>query len=126
VIRPCPYFFRKAKGQQLHVSHPLAQRWQSDRNHVHAIVELLAELSPRNGVAEVAIRGRDEAHVHVDHRRAAHAPDLPLLQRAQQLDLKRRRQLRDLIEEQRAAVRDLDQPRLRPVGSGERAFLVAE
>ena len=57
---------------------------------------------------------------------AADRLDLALLQRAQQLDLRRQRQLADLVEEQRAAV-GLDE--LAGVlfgGAGEGALLVAE
>ena len=54
------------------------------------------------------------------------AIDLALLQDAQQLGLQRRRQLADLVEEQRAAVGLLERPTLPLGGAGERAALVAE
>ena len=43
----------------------------------------------------------------------AHAPHFALLQHAQQLGLRARRQLADLVEKQRAAVRVLEQARAR-------------
>src|SRR6185503_20274786 len=51
---------------------------------------------------------------------------LALLDHAQELRLDRRRQLADLVEEDRAAVGGLDQAELLGRGSGERALLVAE
>ena len=56
----------------------------------------------------------------------AEAAEAALLQHAQQLDLRRRRHLADLVEEQRAAVRQLEAA-LPPIGrAGEGALLVAE
>jgi hypothetical protein len=49
-------------------------------------------------------------HAHVDFLlgAAAEAAELALLQHAQQLDLRRRRHLGDLVEEQRAAIGQLE------------------
>ena len=57
---------------------------------------------------------------------SADALDHPLLQEAQQLDLQRQRQVADLVEEQGAAVGDLDLAECRLGGAGEGALLVAE
>ena len=56
----------------------------------------------------------------------ADAPELPLLQDAQDLHLQHRAHLADLVEEDRALVGDLDQALLVRVGAGERAAHVAE
>ena len=56
----------------------------------------------------------------------ADALEAPLLEHAQELRLDRERQLADLVEEERAAVRRLERARLRRDGAGERAALVAE
>ena len=48
------------------------------------------------------------------------------LQHAQQLDLQLQRHLGDLVEEQRAAVRALEEALVLAVGAGEAALLVAE
>ena len=57
---------------------------------------------------------------------AADALELALLQHAQQLGLHRRRDVADLVEEQRAAVGELEAAELALDGAGERALLVAE
>ena len=59
-------------------------------------------------------------------RRAAEALDLALLQHAQELRLQSLRHLRDLVEEQRSALRLLELAGVCVVRAGERAFLVPE
>jgi hypothetical protein len=58
--------------------------------------------------------------------RRADGPDLPLLQHAEELALQGQRHLRHLVEEERAAVGDLEEPLLLLVRAGEAALLVAE
>ena len=72
------------------------------------------------------MRGRDDARVDLDRLGAADGPHLLLLQHAQQLDLQAHRHVADLVEQQRAAVRGLEQALVRAVGARERAFDVAE
>ena len=57
---------------------------------------------------------------------AAHALELALLQHAQQLRLQLEGQLADLVEEQRAAVGQLEAPELPRQRAGERPLLVPE
>ena len=52
--------------------------------------------------------------------------DLPLLERAEELRLERERHLRHLVEEERPAVGDLEEPLLLLVRAGEAALLVPE
>ena len=59
-------------------------------------------------------------------RDAAEALEAALLQHAQQLGLPHRRHVGDFVEEQRAAVGELDAPGLGAGGAGEGALLVAE
>ena len=57
---------------------------------------------------------------------AAEPLELALLQHAQQLDLRRQVDVADLVEEQRAALGQLEAALLARLGAGERALLVAE
>ncbi len=57
---------------------------------------------------------------------AAERAERPLLQHAQQLGLRGRRHLGDLVEEQRAAVGEFEAALAARDGAGERALLVAE
>jgi hypothetical protein len=62
-------------------------------------------------LAQRAVGGGHHAHVDRDRLRAAEAGDLALLERAQELDLRGRRDLADLVEEQRARVGELEAAR---------------
>ena len=68
----------------------------------------------------------DDAHVDRNLLAPADALDHALLQEAQQLRLQRHRQVADLVQEQRAAVRGLDLAERLLGRAGERALLVAE
>ena len=98
----------------------------ADGHHVEAVVEILAEGARPDGLAQVGVGGRDHAHVHLDGAGAAEPLDLALLERAQQLGLEVDAQAADLVEEERAAVGQLELAELARVGAGEGALLVAE
>ena len=70
---------------------------------VQAVVEVLAEAPLAHGRAQVLVGRRHQPQVDL-HRPPAQPLDLALLQHAQQLHLDVRRDLADLVEEQRAAV----------------------
>ena len=67
-----------------------------------------------------------QAHVGLDGLGAADPLELALLQDAQQLHLGRQVDVADLVEEQRAALGELEPPLLARLGAGERPLLVAE
>ncbi len=113
-------------GQQRDVLAPLAQRRDVDRHDVQPVEEVLAERPGAHLGQQVAVGRRDQADVDLDGLDAAHALELRLLQDAQQLHLHLDRDLADLVEEQRAAVRQLEAPRLGADGAGEGALVVAE
>ena len=71
---------------------------------MQAIKEVFAEPAGFHIGDQVAVGGGDDAHVDLDGLASADRLDLALLQRAQQFDLRRERQLADFVEEQRAAV----------------------
>jgi len=72
------------------------------------------------------VRGGEHADVDRDRLGRAHRLDLALLDRAKELGLQRRRQLADLVEEQRTAARLAEEAALRLVRPGERAAAMAE
>src|SRR5262249_26384729 len=49
----------------------LAQRWDPDREHMQAEEQVFAEAPARDLVAQVAMRGRHDAHVDLARARAA-------------------------------------------------------
>ena len=98
----------------------------ANREDVQPVEQVLAQLALAHGLGRIDVGGGDDADVHGLLALAAERPERPFLQDAQQLGLRRRRHLRDLVEEQRAAVGQLERalpPRDR---AGERALLVAE
>ena len=112
--------------QERQVVLALAERRQREAEHVEPVVQVLAQPSLADGHHRIDVGGGNHPHVHFLLGAAAQAAELPLLQHPQQLHLRRRRHLRNLVEEQRAAVGQLEaaQP---PFGrAGERAPLVAE
>ena len=80
----------------------------------------------RDLLVEPAIGGRDDAGVDAARHVLADAPHFPILQHAQQLGLRARRQLADLVEEHRAAIGFLEEPGALADRPGERAARVAE
>src|SRR4029079_15105618 len=75
---------------------------------------------------EVQIGGGDDPDIALERPGAGDTLELALLDDAQQLRLHRHRHLADLVEEDGAAVRQLEAPRLLAGGTGEGALLVAE
>ena len=90
-------------------SRRMPQRRQLDRDHVQPVVEVGAEAALGHLLLEIRVGRRHQPAVDLDRLRAADRDDLALLQRAQQLHLRRERHLADFVEEERAALGDLEQ-----------------
>jgi hypothetical protein len=112
--------------QQKDVGLSFAQRRHEDREDVEAVIEIVAEFGGRNRLLEVLVRGGDEPDVRVDRLGAAEPLEFALLQDAQQLDLRREVEIADLVEKQRAAVRQLEPPFFGGMRARECPLLVAE
>ncbi len=113
-------------GEQGNVVAPFAQGQRLDRKHVEAEVEVLAKASALHLLLQVAVGGRDHAHVDGAGALLADALEMALLQHAQQLALQLERDFADLVEEQRAAVGELEAADAVAQRAGERALHVAE
>jgi len=113
-------------GEPHDVLAAVPERRQGEREHREAVVEVLAEAPLADRPAQVLV-GRGE-HPHVDRLvpRAAEPAHAALLERLQELGLERLGQEPDLVEEDRAAVRGLEEARLGAPRVGEGAALVAE
>jgi len=112
--------------QERHVGAPLAQRRKGETHHVEAVVEVGAEAAGRHLAPQVAARGGDDARVHDERARAAQPLEAPVLEHAQELRLEPRREVADLVEEDRAAAGQLEAARPTRRGAREGAALVAE
>src|SRR6185295_20289020 len=112
--------------QGRNITGPFPQRRDADRKHREAEVQVLAELLRRNRGLQLLVGGGDDAHVDVQRLRTADTLESFLFERAQDLRLKAERQIADLVQEQRSAMRQLEASRL-PCGCArEGAFLMAE
>ncbi|OLB18888.1 MAG: hypothetical protein AUH12_01385 [Gemmatimonadetes bacterium 13_2_20CM_69_8] len=117
---------REMLHQRRNVLGPLAQRRDVHRQHVQPEQQVLAELSLLRGLAQVLVGRRDHAHLHGERPLATESLDHAGLEHAQQLRLGLEAQVADLVQEQRAAVGELEATHP-PLGSArERTSLVAE
>src|SRR5437667_4733192 len=105
---------------------PLAQRGHPDLHHVEPVVEIRPELPARHRLLEVPVGGGDHADVDVDHTVAPDARESEVLQYVEELGLQGERQFRDLVQVDRALVRELELAGLAAVGAGERPLFVSE
>src|SRR5688572_30257344 len=102
-----------------------SKRRRGDCNDVESIVEVFAESTGLDLGVEVAIGGGEDADVGL-LRRSADGLVLTLLQNAKELHLNGRRQLTDLVEKKRTALRASKPPLATPDRARERAALVTE
>ncbi len=97
-----------------------------DGEDAEAVVEVFAEGLLADGLEQVAVGGGDDPDVDRDRRTAADALDLALLEDAEELGLGLQGQLADLVQEEGAAVGQLEAADAAGDGAGEGALLVAE
>ena len=98
-----------------------------DRHDVEPVIEVGAKTPVGDHRAQVMVGGGDDAHVHLLQLQATDRNEAALLDHLEQLDLQRQRQITDLIEKNRALVRQLQQTALAlTAGAGERARHIAE
>jgi len=82
---------------------------------------------PLDALGEVAVGGRDDAHVHArGPGLAADGLDLAAFEESQQLGLHAQGHLPDFVEKDRALVRHAQASRLVTIGAGEAALRVTE
>ena len=113
--------------EERHVLAPLTQGRDPDVDHVQTVEEVLAEAP----LARRRPRGRGgwrrSTRTSTCHLLGpAHPEEAPLLKHAQEVDLQLRRDVADLVEEDRAPVGQLELALLLRGGAGEGPLLVAE
>src|SRR3989441_9028404 len=113
-------------GQFRNVRCPLPQRRHVDRDHVEPVIEVFPKGSLLDGCRQFAVRGRHHPNVYLDVFPSADPADFPLLEHAQQLRLKGKTQIADLIQEQSALVHSLEEADLSRLGPREGAFFMPE
>ncbi len=118
--------FEEPLAQERDVGAPRAQRRQGQRQDRETVVEVRPEPSLLDRLGKVGVRRADDPRVGRLVAGASQPPDHALLQHLEELGLERLRQEADLVQEDRAAVSRLEQPRLGLAGVREGAALEAE
>src|SRR5206468_244494 len=103
-----------------------AERRERDLDDREAVVEVLAERAFVHASRERTVRRREDAHVDRLLKVTSEAANGARLDRAQELRLDVERQLADLVEEDRAAVRLFEDASTIHLRAAERAAHVAE
>ena len=118
----------EARGQQRDVPlPPLPQRWQVEHEHGQAVIEVLAELSLAHRAEQRLVGRGDDGDV--GRLAAGAAPrrrTLPCSSTVSSLACRPWGEQPDLVEEERPAVGEMEEPRLGLTGVGESAPLVPE
>src|SRR5271157_5451099 len=112
--------------QRPDLARSVAQRRDADLDHIEAIVKVLAEALLPDRLFEALVGGRDDARIDLQSLRAADSLEGLVLQKAQQLGLKFGREVADLVEKNRAALRSLEPAGFVLDRASERAADVAE
>lgn len=90
------------------------------------MIEVFAEETGFDPGQKITVGGRHHAHLHAKLLRGANSSYCARLQDPQEPRLELERELTELVEEESAAVRSLEEPRFVGGGAGERAFDVPE
>ena len=116
----------EVRREHADVLRPFAERRHAYGKDAQAVEEIRSEPAGGDFVGQIAIGGRNDADVHPDRSAAPEPVELARLQHAQQQHLHFGRELADLVQKQRSAIR-LFEPSVTPcVGARKRAALVAE
>ena len=112
--------------QQWNVFRAFPQGWNVNRKNIQPVKQIFAKFLLLNHLSEVAIGGCDQAGIGVNSPCASQPLEFSLLEHTQQLGLQLDGNIPDLVEEYRAAVRQLEAADALCDGAGERAFFVTE
>ena len=117
---------QEVPGQQQHVVAARAQRGHVHGHDGQAVVEVLAKAALLDRHAQIPVGRRDDADIGVQRLDPADPLEGALLQHAQHADLQRGRHLADLVQQEGAAVGQLEAAAALALRPGERAAFVAE
>ena len=96
-------------GEQGNIFAAGAQRRQIDGDDVEAVEEVLAEAALADLLAQVDVGGGEDAHVDLNLLNAAEMHEALVLENAQDFGLGVHAHGGDFVEEERAAVGDLEE-----------------
>ena len=117
---------QEVEGEDRNILAPLTQRRQMDFNGIEAEQQVFAKLPGLAGSLEIGICGGDEAHINPLGTRRSHALDFSRLQHAQQLGLLAHGHVADLVQKNRAPIRQFEASDAVGAGIRKSALHVAE
>src|SRR5262249_29426916 len=100
-----PILFNKVRRELRNVFAPLSERGHFQWKDIQAVKQIFAESSLLNFLAQIAVGGGDDPDIDFNDGLPAQPLDLSFLNHAQQIRLHAQRELANLIEEDRAAIR---------------------
>jgi hypothetical protein len=108
------------------VAFPLSQARKSDPDDFEAVQEVFAKLTGLGLRVQILVRRGYDSHIDGEILASAQAPKTPLLDEREELGLRRRSRIPDLVEKERAAVGGLGEALAGLARIGERAALMSE
>ena len=103
------YFLMKNSAMSRDVFSPFTKRRQLDVDDVQAVVKILAEPALLDQLLEIHVGGRNDPDIDLDGVDTAQSHELSFLDDPQELRLRFQSYRSDLIEENRALVRDFEE-----------------
>src|SRR5258708_17849633 len=103
-----------------------AQRRNLNRKHVEAIEEVAAKCAGSNSILQVTIGGSNHPHISSNEPIAPDPLKFTLLQNPQKGNLSLHRKVTDLIQEDRAPIRQFEAAQAPLLCPGERPLFMAE
>src|SRR2546422_2443477 len=125
MLNPFFHAFRaeiyKVAHEQRDVLLAFPQCRKAQRENVQAIIEITSELAVRYHLPQVATRGCHHADIHARRLRAAESFKFLFLEHTQEFRLEVGRKIADLVQEDRAPVREFETSNLSRDGPRERS-----
>src|SRR5690554_1601559 len=114
----------KMRDERLNILAPLAERGEMKADHIQPVKEIFPKASLAHLFFKIAVCRGDHAHVDRDLALTPDGPHGALLKRSEQFHLKLARELSNLIEEERPAIRRAEEPLFELMCSRERPALM--
>ena len=100
MVRPSARWRDRMKigDEQRDVLSAISQRRHLDREHTEPVIEIRSKAAVAYLLAQVTVRGRNDADIDLAQCRRAEAMDLAIRHHAEKLRVEGRLELRDLVE----------------------------
>src|ERR1043166_3406757 len=125
-VAPAAELLDEVADEKRDVLRTLAERRDADLDDIQSMEEVLAELAGLDEIPKILFGRDDDADVDLDRLRGADPLELPLLQDAEQLHLRHRLEVVDVVDENRPRMGALESAGLVGPRVGEGAFDMSE